>query len=179
MARQIVLLRGINLAGRNRVKMPELRDALAEAGFGDVRTYVQSGNIVLTSDTSAKRTASTCEELISERFGLDIGVVVRTRAELAAIVERNPLGKDAVEPRRYQVTFLDAKPDPEVVKRLAELAVPPERLVHIGRELYAWHPDGIGRSKLAAKLSGPGLGVVATARNWSTVTKLLELADEA
>jgi uncharacterized protein (DUF1697 family) len=179
MACLIVLLRGINLAGRNRIRMPELREALAEAGFDDVRSYVQSGNIVLTSETSPKRTARACKTLIAERFGLDIDVVVRTRAELAAIVRRNPLGDDAVDPRRYQVTFLDAHPHPDVVKKLAELATPPEKLVHVGRELYAWHPDGIGRSKLAAKLSGPGLGVVATARNWATVTKLLELADEA
>lgn len=77
------------------------------------------------------------------------------------------------------MSFFAAKPAPEVVKKLAAAAVPPEEVVHIGREFYAWHPEGIGRSKLAAQLAGPGLGVAATAHNWPTVAKLLAMADEA
>lgn len=177
MARQIVLLRAINLAGRNRISMSELRDALADAGFDDVRTYMQSGNVVLSSNRPPDEVARACERLIADRFGLEIAVVTRSRDELAEIVRRNPLGDVAVEPRRYQVSFLDAEPAPEVVAKLAAVAAGDERLVHSGRELYAWHPGGIGRSKLAAQLAGSKLGVTATARNWVTVTKLLELAD--
>jgi uncharacterized protein (DUF1697 family) len=91
-------------------------------------------------------------------------------------VARNPLADVAVDPRRYQVSFLDAELDPVVLDRILAVAVDSERLVAIGRELYAWHPDGIGRSKLWAKLGGTGLGVRATARNWKTVTALLEMA---
>lgn len=159
--------------------MPELREVLAKDGFEDVQTYVQSGNVVLSRDASPEQVARTCERRIAEHFGLGIKVVVRTRNELAEVVDRNPLVKVAVNPKRYQVSFLAAKPDPEVVKKLAAAAVPPEEVVHIGRELYAWHPEGIGRSKLAAQLAGPGLGVAATARNWATVTKLLAMADDA
>ena len=158
--------------------MPELRDVLADAGFGDVRTYVQSGNVVLTSRASPARVARTCEQAIAAQFGLEIDVLVRTHAELAQIVRRNPLGEVAVNPKRYQVSFLSAKPDREVVRNLAEAAVPPEQFVAQGRELYAWHPEGIARSRLWALLAGPGLGVTATARNWTTVTKLLALAEE-
>ena len=178
MARHIVLLRGVNLGPRNRVAMPELREALTEAGFDDVQTYVQSGNVVLSSGASATTVARKVARVIEDRFGLDIDVVVRTKAELAKVVERDPLGKVAEDPKRYQVTFLATKPKAEVVEKLASAAVEPERLVHNGRELYAWHPNGVGRSKLAALLSGPQLGVTGTARNWATVTKLLELANE-
>jgi uncharacterized protein (DUF1697 family) len=177
-ARQIVLLRGINLAGRNRISMPKLREMLEEAGFEDVRTYVQSGNVVLSSRASPKTVAGKVERAVADGFGLDIAVVVRTRDELAEIVKRDPLGQVAVEPRRYQVTFLAGDPDPKVLAKLEAAATGGERFVRRGREIYAWHPDGVGRSKLAALLAGSQLGVVATARNWKTVTTLLELADE-
>jgi uncharacterized protein (DUF1697 family) len=178
MARHIALLRGINLGSRNRVAMPRLREALESAGFEDVKTYLQSGNIVLTSTLRPNRVAGEIESLIADQFKLKIKVVVRTRNELAAVVKRNPLGKVAKDPKRYQVSFLDAAPKPDVVKRLSEAAVPPEQFKHVGRELYAWHPKGVARSKLWAQLAGKNLGVTATARNWTTVTKLLELADD-
>jgi uncharacterized protein (DUF1697 family) len=176
MARHIVLLRGINLGSRNRIAMPELRDALEQAGFDDVQTYVQSGNVVLTSTGAAAEVGRKVERQISKSFGFDIDVVVRTRAQLAKVVERNPLAKVARNPKRYQVSFLSAKPSAAVVRKLEEAAVEKERVVLIGREIYAWHPEGIGRSRLWTLLAGRGLGVTATARNWTTVTKLLELA---
>jgi uncharacterized protein (DUF1697 family) len=174
--RHVVLLRGVNLGPRNRVSMADLRDALEGAGFADVVTYVQSGNVVVTSRKSAARVASDCRRLIEARFGLDIAVVVRTRDELARVVARNPLGDVATDPKRYQVSFLDGKPSRAVLERLEALATGPERFVAIGKELYAWHPAGVARSKLWAALAGQSLGVTATARNWTTVTKLLELA---
>jgi uncharacterized protein (DUF1697 family) len=175
--RHIVLLRGINLGSRNRIAMPALREALTDAGFEDVETYLQSGNVVLSSDASQEQVARKCERQIAERFGLDIPVVVRTRDELAKVVKRNPLGKVATNPKRYQVSFLAGKLEPEVVRKLAAVAAPSERFVVDGREIYAWHPEGVARSKLWAALAGKGLGVTATARNWTTVTKLLELAE--
>ena len=177
MARQIVLLRGINIGSRNRIAMPALREALADASFDDVRTYLQSGNVVLSSRAAPKTVARKCEAVIADRFGLEIAVVVRTRNELAEVVRRNPLGDVAKDPKRYQVSFLSAKPAAGVVRKLEALAAGGERLVASGRELYAWHPKGVARSKLWAALAGRGLGVTATARNWTTVTKLLELAD--
>ena len=107
-----------------------------------------------------------------------VDVVVRTRDELAQVVKRNPLGDVAKNPKRYQVSFLAEKPDRSVVDLLAATAVTAERVEVIGREIYAWHPEGIGRSKLWTLLAGPKLGVTATARNWTTVTTLLELASE-
>ena len=177
MGRLVVLLRGVNLAGRNRVSMPALREALEDAGFTDVATYVQSGNVVLTSREAAKRVGTDVERLLAERFDLDIRVIVRTRAELAAVVDRNPLAKIATDPRRYQVTFLKSPLGADVFPKLEAVATDGERVKHVGREVYAWHPDGVGRSKLAVLLAGKGLGVTATARNWKTVMRLLELVD--
>jgi uncharacterized protein (DUF1697 family) len=157
--------------------MPRLREALEEAGYEDVATYVQSGNVVLSSSDSATKVARAVERLVEKEFGLKIPVVVRTRAQLAKVVERDPLAKVAKDPKRYQVSFLEKKPSAELVRKLEEAAAPTERVVAEGREIYAWHPEGVARSKLWAMLAGKGLGVTATARNWTTVTKLLELAD--
>jgi uncharacterized protein (DUF1697 family) len=173
----IVLLRGINLGSTNRVAMPSLRSALEDAGFEDVATYVQSGNVVLSSSDPAAKVGRAVERLIEKEFGLEIPVVVRTRAQVAAVVKRNPLGKVAKNPKRYQVSFLEKKPTAALMRKLEAVAAPTERVVSAGREIYAWHPEGVARSKLWAALAGKDLGVTATARNWTTVTTLLELAD--
>jgi uncharacterized protein (DUF1697 family) len=179
MARQIVLLRGINLGPRRRIPMPELRELLQNAGFEDVRTYVQSGNIVLSSDLPLDALQRNCEDSIADRFGFDVPVIVRTREDLERIVDLNPLADVAANPKRYQVTFLSGQVSGDVLPKLEALATDSERLVAAGREIYTWHPDGAARSKLWAQLAGTGLGVVTTSRNWTTVTTLLEWAREA
>jgi len=176
--KQIVLLRGVNVGGRNKLAMPALRDALEAAGMENVVTYVQSGNVVLDSAAKADALARACEGVIADEFGLDVGVVVRTRTELAKIVERNPLGDVAEQDKLYQVTFCSQKPAKAALDKVAERAVEGERLLAHGREIYAWFPHGVGRSKLAAQLGKQDLGGLATARNWTTVNKLLALAGE-
>jgi uncharacterized protein (DUF1697 family) len=171
-----VLLRGINLGPRNRLAMPALREALAADGLRDVQTYVQSGNVVLSSDEPPDALARHVGALIEEAFGLNIAVVVRTRDELAAVVDRNPLADIVTNPKRYQVTFLEAELDGATLEKLAALALTDERFVAIGRELYAWHPAGVARSKLWPALAKQR---AATARNWTTVTTLLAMADRA
>jgi uncharacterized protein (DUF1697 family) len=158
--------------------MPALRVCLASDGLEDIRTYVQSGNIVVSSDERPEDLARRCRALIEAEFGLKVAVFARTRDELAQVVSLNPLKGVADNPKRYQVTFLSSELKPEQVERLAALAAPPERLVAIGRELYSWHPEGIGRSKLWGRMAGTGVGVTATARNWTTVTTLLQMADD-
>ena len=178
MARHILLLRGINLAARNRIAMADLRGVLEDAGFDDVRTYLQSGNVVVASKAKSDDVARKTERLIAKHFGLDTAVVARSRAQLAKIVERNPLQKVAKNPKRYQVSFLASKPGRDVIERVEAAAEPPEQVVAIGREIYAWHPETIARSRLWTLLAGQKLGVIATARNWTTVTSLVELADD-
>jgi uncharacterized protein (DUF1697 family) len=176
--KQIVMLRGINLGSTRRVPMAELRKLLGGAGYEDIRTYVQSGNVVLSSDADPAELERECAGLISERFGFEVPVVVRTRDELAEVVARDPLGDVAEDSKRYQVSFLAQELEPEIVKRLHALVVAPEALVVDGREVYAWHPEGVARSKLWNGLASKSLGVTSTARNWTTVTTLLEMADE-
>jgi uncharacterized protein (DUF1697 family) len=159
--------------------MPKLREALADAGFREVQTYVQSGNVVLSSRAKPESVARKVERTIADSFGLEVPAVVRSRNEVAAVVERNPLADVAVNPKRYQVTFLDGKLSAEVVRKLEAAAAPSERFVVDGREVYAWTPDGVARSKLWALLAGRTLGVTATARNWTTVEALLDLADRS
>jgi uncharacterized protein (DUF1697 family) len=178
-SQHVVLLRGINVGSHNRISMPALREILTDAGFDDVRTYLQSGNVVLASGAKADDVASTTERLIKKELGLEIAVVARSKTQLAKVVETSPLATIAKNPKLYQVTFLARKPTADVIRRLEETATARETVVAAGREIYAWHPDGAARSKLWALLAGKQLGVTATSRNWTTVTKLLELAQGA
>jgi uncharacterized protein (DUF1697 family) len=177
--KQIVLLRGVNVGGRNRVPMGALREALEASGLEQVVTYVQSGNVVLESGAKPNALAREVEAVIADAFDLDVAVVVRTRAELTKVVRHDPFGELAgAQEKLYQVSFCAEKPEGEAVAKVAERAVDGERVLAHGREIYAWFPHGVGRSKLAAQLSKQKLGTVVTARNWTTVKKLLELAGE-
>jgi uncharacterized protein (DUF1697 family) len=174
--KQLVMLRAINLGPKRRVAMAELRELLEAAGFGEVKTYLQSGNAVLSSELAPTELERECAALVSERFGFEIAVLARTADELAQVVSANPLGDVAENPKRYQVSFLSGELPAARVRALHALALPAERLAIIGREAYAWHPDGVARSKLSSALASPSLGVTATARNWTTVTALLRMA---
>ncbi|CAN5528402.1 DUF1697 domain-containing protein [soil metagenome] len=177
MARHVAFLRGINLGATRRVPMNDLRAALEQAGYTHVRTLLQSGNVVLTSTDDPSGLESDLAEKLRDAFGFDIAVLVRTRDELANVITRDPFGDEVDDPARYQVSFLSAEPEPARVEDLERADVAPERVAVLGREIYAWHPGGVGRSELAKRISGRRLGVEVTARNWRTVTKLLELAD--
>ncbi len=175
MDRRIVFLRGINVGPANRVAMADLRELLQRLGYADVRTLGQSGNVVLSSDAPAEELEAAIEAGVG-RLGVETRVVSRTAGELAAVVAGNPFAEVADDPRRHQVSFLSAEPDPEAVREIEAADLAPERVVFDGREVHAWHPDGIQRSPLARLLTDKRLGVTATARNWRTVTALLEPA---
>ncbi len=178
MSVQIVLLRGINVGSARRVPMADLRSLLEGLGYEGVRTYVQSGNIVLRSPAPAGVLARDLQVEISARFALEIPVIVRTGDELEDVVARDPLRAVAGDPKLYQVSFLSAEPDVAAVRLISALAAPSERVRFSGREIYAWHPDGVHGSKLARALCDARLGVTTTARNWRTVTHLLAMAGE-
>jgi uncharacterized protein (DUF1697 family) len=155
--------------------MTDLRELLAGHGYEDVRTHLQSGNVLLSSSLAGARLEQALERQLAEGLGFEVQVLLRTRTQLAAVVARDPLGKVAKNPSRYLVTFLRSRPPAKVVRELAAEDVAPEQFVIDGREIYAWHPEGVQRSKLNALLARR-LDVTATARNWNTVTKLLDLA---
>lgn len=158
--------------------MPALRELLSGAGLQAVGTYLQSGNVVIAGDQDPASLAEECRDLISGHFGFDVPVIVRTGRELEAVLDACPLAAVATEPKRYTVSFLDAPLDPAAAQRLEALAVGQERVVVAGRELYAWLPGGVARSKLATALAAPAKGVLATARNWTTVAALAAMAAE-
>lgn len=170
------MLRGINLGPSRRIAMADLRELLAGAGYTDVKTYVQSGNIVLGSELSPAQLREALAQQIEQRFAFAVPVTVRTAPELRAVCERDPIAGAADDPRRYQVTFLAAEPEPSVIEQLRSAARDSERLAVHGHEIYTYHPDGIAGSKLSTAVVGRALGETATARNWTTVNKLLELA---
>jgi len=176
-ATHIVLLRGINLGRSRRVQMAALRNLLTGNGHAEVRTLLQSGNIVLESRSKPAQLERELEKQLAAGLGFTVDVFVRTRNELAKVIDRNPLASVATDPAKYLVTFLRETPDAVVVRRLRSLDLEPEQLVVGGREIYSWHPEGLARTEIRKHLTDRGLGVSATGRNWSTVTKLLELAD--
>lgn len=184
MPRQVILLRGINLGATNRIAMPALRTALERLGLDAVRTHAQSGNIVAGSELGDEPLAAAVRQLIAQDFGLQIPVVVRTAGELAAVVAENPFAEAVrLAPKRLQVTFFSAALAGSVADRLQGLSETGFRAdtdsISLGRSrrnAYGWHPGGIHASKLARELSDQRLGVTATARNWDTVTTLLDMA---
>ncbi|MET8183534.1 DUF1697 domain-containing protein [Streptomyces sp. NPDC005336] len=179
MASQIALLRGINVGGNKRFPMARQRELMADLGFTDVTVHLQSGNIVFADPgTPPEETARTLEERFAADLGFSVPVLVRTRDELAATIEANPYPEATAEPKTLHVVFLsDAPADTAPLDALDLASYAPDEFRLIGGALYLHCPDGIGRSKLAAKVTGLRLGVLATARNWNTVTKLLALAD--
>lgn len=172
MATYVALLRGINLAGKRRVAMADLRAWLAELGYEDARTLLQSGNAVFRSGKRLATVQRELEEKLAERAGFAIDCVVLTADELRAVVDADPLGSVAANGSRYHVSFLREAPEqPD----FAPDTFAPE-LFHVGRrEVYFWTPDGVMNSKVLAAFPVKK-GVVATMRNWNTVTKLLAMA---
>ncbi len=170
------LLRGINVGGHKKVPMAELRALLTELGHGDPRTYLQSGNAVFTApEAPPGRLAEELERAIAGRFGFDVGCLVLSRAELRAAADRCPFPAAELDPAKLVVLFLDAPASAHAVAERDPAPFAPDEFRLGEREIFAYFPGGMGRSKLGQVLSSPGRGHTATARNWRTVTRLLEL----
>ena len=172
--RYVALLRGINVGKARQVDMPRLREALTDRGYGEVRTHLRSGNVLLDSALAEEELARQLARDIEAHAGFAVPVVLRTAAELAGVLARDPLGSRATDPARYSVTFLPQEP---ARARVADLP-PAERGEYVvdGRELFLWLPDGMARSPMATWPWDRLLGVSGTNRNWNTVTRLAEMA---
>ena len=161
------------------LRMDALRSMHETLGLSEVRTYIQSGNVVF--QTKLKDPASVgrkLEDAIEKSHGFRPAVVIRTGEELRGVVARNPFaGRPGIEPNKLVVSFLTARPDAAAAERLRAIKAAPEELHLVDRELYIYFPDGMGRSKLPAMLD-KAFKVPGTARNWNTVTKLLAMAEE-
>jgi uncharacterized protein (DUF1697 family) len=181
----VALLRGINIGGHNRVSMADLRQVVSSLGHTGVSTYIQSGNVILTArERDPAAIASAMERAIAEALGVRPSVMVLSRADLEGVIRDNPY-PDEPNPKYVHVVFFGQDLGPQAMtaltaaeKRVAERGSRDEATV-IGRTLYVHTPDGFGRSELAALLLGRSSSPFAagTARNWSTVTKLLALCE--
>jgi uncharacterized protein (DUF1697 family) len=171
----VAMLRGINVGGHAKVAMTDLRASFAEMGFDDVQSYIQSGNVVFRSSKSPTTLTSAIERALESAFGHGIKVVIRTGAQLAAVVGHNPLlGRDR-EPAKLHVTFLASKPAPSRLGALDAGAFLPDEFIVSGREVYLHCPEGYGRTKLNNAFFERSLGVVTTTRTWNTVTTLADM----
>jgi uncharacterized protein (DUF1697 family) len=168
----VALLRGVNLGARNKVPMAKLRTLLEDAGYGSVRTYIASGNVLLDGPAGRKALGSELERLVLESFGVKTTVIMRKPRELAATVETHPFD----DPSATHVAFLATRPVKAAVARLE--AVDPSAVL-AGVELYLQLPHGVHGSRLSNARIESLLGVPATLRNWRTVVALAELAVEA
>ena len=175
-ASSIALLRGINVGGKNRLPMKDLASIFREVGCTDVRTYIQSGNVIYRAAPSiAVRLADLISDAIAERFEIRIPVVVRTAHELERVVEGNPFLQATSSTRALHVGFLLDRPDSEAVQALDPDRSPPDEFAVVGSEVYLRCPNGIGRSKLTSQYFDSRLRTTITVRNWRTVVTLLDM----
>ena len=178
MPRYVALLRGVNV-GQNLLKMERLRELCAQIGMKNVRTYVQSGNVVFEADGAASKWAQALERKLAGETRLPVTVLVKTAAEIASVLAGNPFLKEkGIDATRLHVTFLQQAPAKGAVEALAKVKAGPDRFRWLGTEIYLHCPEGYGRSKLSNMAIEKVLGVRATTRNWNTVTKLCAMCEE-
>jgi len=172
MARHVAMLRGINVGGRAKVGMAELRAVFGDLGYGDVQTYIQSGNVVFSTTDAASSLPPTIEGALHDAFALPVKVLLRTHAQLVSVLDRNPLAGTGRDATRLHVTFLAATPARAKAGAIDADAYAPDEFRVVGREVYVHAPGGYGRSKLSNTFFERALDVVATTRNLRTVAEL-------
>jgi len=179
MGTYIMLLRGINVGGHNKLPMKDLSAMFEAAGCDDVRTYIQSGNVIFSATKALTRhLPEIIHASIAEQFGYDIPLVLRSADQIAAIVEANPFTVTAPEERLLHVAFLRETPSAEAVATLDPGRSPQDEFVVNGSEIYIRFDEGVANSKLTNAYFDARLKTVSTARNWRTTKKLLELATD-
>jgi uncharacterized protein (DUF1697 family) len=173
----VAMLRGINVGAHKRVKMDDLRKSFAAMGFEQVKTYIQSGNVVFKAGKASSTTLGTkIEARIVSDFGFSASVIVRTGTELGAVIAANPFLKlRGVDHEKLHVTFLSDIPAAPALKKLAELTVAPDQSRCVGREIFLHLPNGFSGSSLWKVPWEKELAVVTTTRNWKTVNAIHQM----
>ncbi len=169
----VALIRGINVGGKKKLVMADLRELLSRQGYHDVRTHLNSGNALFTSaSTDPVELAARIEQAVDTELGLDIRCLVRSASELSAVIEANPLTQHKTDGSKLVAHFLSAAPDPTLLAAHDPCNLAPETIVLGDRVIYQWCPDGILAAPPAGKFAEKHLGVTVTARNWNTVLAL-------
>ena len=176
----VALLRGINVGGKNKLRMADLAAMFREAGCDDVRTYIQSGNVVFRADAAlAGDIPALISASIMDQFGYQVPVIIRTALEVQEIVQANPFAETGAEANKLHVMFLADLPDRAHVEALDPNRSPGDEFAVLGREVFLHYPNGVARSKLTNAYFDSSLSTTSTSRNWRTVGKLLEMVNAA
>jgi uncharacterized protein (DUF1697 family) len=172
----VALLRGVNVGGKHKLPMKELVEICSKNECGNVRTYIQSGNVVFTAPASvAKRLAHTLAKKIEQHFGFPVPVVLRSREQLEQVARNNPFLKAGKPESTLYVSFLTDEPTAEAIGKLDPNRSAPDEFRVVGSEIYFYFPNGLGNSKLTSAYFDSRLATVGTARNWTTLLKLVEM----
>jgi uncharacterized protein (DUF1697 family) len=175
--RMVALLRGINVGRNKRVQMADLRRLLADLGYGEIRTHLNSGNAVFDCPPGAMDgAAERIQAAIAAELGVQCAVMTRTKAELDRVLAANPLAGIATDPARFLVGFLSAPVTAAAARKVTEADYGADQIRIVGKHAYLWCPAGINDSPVAKLAWSKELGVSVTTRNWTTVGKLAELA---
>ncbi len=172
----LALLRGINVGGKNKLPMKELADLCVKAGCGEVRTFIQSGNVIFSADPKlSSALPGVITGLIAERFGLKVPVMLRTTDQLVQVTDHNPFLEEGAELSTLHVVFLADQPSANAIEALDPDRSPPDTFIVRGKEIYLRLPTGVGNSKLTNAYFDGKLKTISTGRNWRTVTTLRDL----
>ncbi|HTC49609.1 MAG TPA: DUF1697 domain-containing protein [Candidatus Aquilonibacter sp.] len=176
----VAMLRGINVGGHKKIKMDQLRAALEKIGLEQVKTYIQSGNVVFKcAKISPEALSKKVEKKILEEFGHSVSVITRGADEIKKSISDNPFLKErGIDEEKLHVTFMSGVPAPDALKQLETLTLAPDRLRCLGKELYFYLPNGMAESVLMKKPVDRLLGVVTTTRNWRTVNTLQQMCTD-
>ncbi|MCJ7447547.1 MAG: DUF1697 domain-containing protein [Bacteroidales bacterium] len=174
----VSFLRGVNMAGHNKIKMTDLIVLFKKLGFKDAETYIQSGNVIFSKPVglTTKEIASKIEGAINRKFGYSIAAIVRTEKELRKAVAVNPfLSEKDFDPAKMAVLFLAEEPSSDQIARVAKVDYPPDKFRISGSEIYIYCPNGFGKTKIYTGFFENKMKVVGTGRNWKTINTLLKL----
>ncbi|MEK5389523.1 DUF1697 domain-containing protein [Margalitia sp. FSL K6-0131] len=173
----IALFRGINVGGHNIIKMAELRNLFQTIQLKNVKTYIQSGNVVFESEEEEKTLRNRLEQEVAKTFGFPVSIILRTSIQIEKIIQQCPFPVDhLLEGESVHVPFLEEEPTQEAVDRLRQFENDDEQFLLIGKEMYLFFRKSIRDSKLAVQVQR--VGVQATVRNWRTTVKLDSMAKE-
>jgi uncharacterized protein (DUF1697 family) len=167
----IAILRGINVSGKNMIKMPELKTLFESLGFKNVKTYIQSGNVIFEAE------AKKPNEIVSEKFSLKVPVLVKAKSEVEEVLQNNPFLQTDVDVSKLHVTFLSVEPQQLNIDKINKDQYLPDEFVLHHTAIYLYCPNGYGNTKLNNSFFESKLKVMATTRNWKTVNELVRIAN--
>jgi uncharacterized protein (DUF1697 family) len=177
----ISLLRGVNMAGHNKIKMTDLSSLYKKIGLKDVETFIQSGNVVFTDPGNLSETDLTeqIEDAVSKKFKYNIPVIIRTPEEFREIVSLNPFSDvENFNPEKLAVIFLYEKPSEAQIEKVKNIDYPPDKFIINGKEIFIYCPNGFGKSKIYTGFFENKMKVSGTGRNWNTINALLKIAEK-